>query len=109
MKIKQLFEKQINDYAPINPIIDFSSIEETSIGKTIQWILNNFNHLYVEYSESKAITRNNVPAIIRRKGLWITYVIENEVITEYYIGDNVNVQNYADWTSDDNWKLVSNK
>ena len=106
---KQLYEKRNNEYNPFFPIIKLEDIIDNISDKSIQWILNNFNHIYVEYSESKAITRNNVPSIIRRKGLWITYIIDNEVITEYYIGDNINVQNYTDWTSDDNWKLVSNK
>ena len=106
---KQLYEKQGNEYKPISPIIGLKDIVDTNSYKTIVQLLNNYNHLYLEYSESKAITRNTVPAILRRKGLWITYIIENEVVTEYYIGDNIDVQNYIDWTSDDNWKLVSNK
>ena len=106
---KQLYEKQGNEFKPISPIIGLNDIINTDSYKTIVQLLNSYNHLYLEYSESKAITRNAVPAILRRKGLWITYIIENEVITEYYVGDNVDVQNYIDWTSDDNWKLVSNK
>ena len=107
MKNKQLFEKQSNSYNPIYPLVRLEDIIETISDKSIQWILNNYNHIYVEYSESKAITRNKVPALLRRKGLWITYNIGNENITEYYKGDNKDINNYVDWTHDENWQIIN--
>lgn len=104
MENKQLFEKQANSYNPIFPLVRLEDIIETISDKSIQWILNNYNHIYVEYSESVAITRNKVPTILRRKGLWISYNINKEIITEYYVGDNKNITNYKEWTSDINWK-----
>ena len=103
-KNKQLFEKQSNSFNPIFPLVRLEDIIETISDKSIQWILNNYNHLYVEYSESKAITRNKVPSLLRRKGLWITYNANNELITEYYNGDNKDVLNYNFWTDDVNWE-----
>lgn len=104
MENKQLFEKRANEYNPFFPIVRLEDIIDTISDKSVQWILNNYNHIYVEYSESKTITRNKVPAIIRRKGLWISYNIGKQVITEYYIGDNNDITNYKEWTADINWK-----
>lgn len=101
---KQLFEKQSNSYKPIYPLVRLEDIIETISDKSIQWILNNYNHIYVEYSESKAVTRNKVPQLLRRTGLWISYNTSKEVITEYYNGDNKDVLNYNLWTNDDNWE-----
>lgn len=104
MENKQLFEKQGNGYNPFFPIVRLEDIIETITDKSIQWIFNNYNHIYVEYSESTAITRNKVPTLLRRSGLWISYNNGKEIITEYYKGSNNDVQNYTQWTIDDNWE-----
>ena len=104
MENKQLFEKQGNGYNPFFPIVRLEDIIETITDKSIQWIFNNYNHIYVEYSESREITRNKVPQLLRRSGLWISYNNGKKNITEHYIGENTNVNNYVEWTSDDNWK-----
>ena len=101
---KQLFEKQSNSYKPIYPLVRLEDIVDTISDKSIQWILNNYNHIYVEYSESVAVTRNKVPQLLRRTGLWISYNAGTEVITEYYKGDNKDVTNFIKWTNDDNWE-----
>lgn len=104
MDNKQLYEKQTNSYNPIFPMVRLEDIIETISDKSIQWILNNYNHIYVEYSESIEITRNKVPSLLRRNGLWITYNTGKETITEYYKGSNNDVLNYTQWTLDDNWE-----
>lgn len=104
MDNKQLYEKQSNQYNPIFPLVRLEDIIETISDKSIQWILNNYNHIYVEYSESIEITRNKVPSLLRRNGLWITYNTGKETITEYYKGSNNDVLNYTQWTLDDNWE-----
>ena len=104
MNSKQLYEKQSNQYNPFFPIVRLEDIIDKISDKSIQWILNNYNHIYVEYSESRAITRNKVPQILRRNGLWISYNNGKKNITEYYIGENTDVNNYIEWTLDDNWK-----
>ena len=101
---KQLFEKQSNSYNPIYPLVRLEDIIDTVSDKSIQWILNNYNHIYVEYSESVAVTRNKVPQLLRRTGLWISYNAGTEVVTEYYKGDNKDVTNFIKWTIDDNWE-----
>ena len=100
---KQLYEKQSNQYNPFFPIIRLEDIIETISDKSIQWILDNYNHIYVEYSESVAITRNKVPALLRRNGLWISYNTGKDIVTEWYKGKNVNINDYNQWTDDANW------
>lgn len=41
---KQLFEKESNSYKPIYPLVRLEDIIETISDKSIQWILNNYNH-----------------------------------------------------------------
>lgn len=100
---KQLYEKQSNQYNPFFPIVRLEDIIETISDKSIQWILNNYNHIYVEYSESVAITRNKVPSLLRRNGLWISYNTGKGIVTEWYKGKNVNINDYNQWTDDANW------
>lgn len=100
---KQLYEKQSNQYNPFFPIVRLEDIIETISDKSIQWILNNYNHIYVEYSESVAITRNKVPSLLRRNGLWISYNTGKDIVTEWYKGKNVNINDYNQWTDDANW------
>lgn len=107
MDNKQLYEKQSNQYNPFFPIVRLEDIIDNITEKSIQWILNNYNHIYVEYSESREITRNKVPQILRRNGLWISYNNGKKNITEYYIGKNTDVNNYVEWTLDDNWKTIN--
>lgn len=100
---KQLFEKQANQYNPFFPVVRLEDIMETISDKSIQWILNNYNHIYVEYSESVAITRNKVPSILRHNGLWLSYNNGKEVITEFFNGNNKDINHYASWTDNVNW------
>ena len=103
MENKQLYEKQSNQYNPFFPIVRLEDIIETISDKSIQWILNNYNHIYVEYTESVAITRNKVPSLLRRNGLWISYNTGKDIVTEWYKGKNTDITAYNQWTDDANW------
>ena len=100
---KQLYEKRNNEYSPFFPIIKLEDIIDNISDKSIKWILNNYNHIYVEYNESPAITRNQVPAILRRNGLWISYNNGKDIVTEWYSGDNKDINVFDNWVSDSNW------
>lgn len=100
---KQLYEKRNNEYNPFFPIIKLEDIIDNISDKSIKWILNNYNHIYVEYNESPAITRNQVPAILRRNGLWISYNNGKDIVTEWYSGDNKDINVFDNWVSDSNW------
>ena len=104
MDAKQLYEKTNSQFKPFFPIVRLEDIIDKITEKSIQWILNNYNHIYVEYSESRSVTRNKVPAALRRTGLWITYYNVNRHITEYFLGENQEVNNPIHWGADEHWR-----
>lgn len=90
------------EYDNIVPIINLSSIKDLATGKTLDSILEQYNHIYVPFKDnSRSNTRLQVPANIRRKGLWITYVsCKGNAITEWYNSDDYS--NKA-WQDGKNW------
>ena len=104
---KQLFEKQNTDYKKFNPLVYFKDILETDSDETIAWILNNYCHFYVEWQGSIVNTRLEVPVILRKHGVWITYNDGRRLITEQYVGTNKNIENTEKWISNTNWKVVN--
>ena len=78
--------------------------DETSGQKLID-ILKSFNMMFVPYLGNKSYTRNQISPELRRQGLWLTYVIDNTVYTEWY--DEVAIDD-TNWGSDSNWRQGSN-
>ena len=78
--------------------------DDTSGQKLID-ILRSFNMMFVPYLGNKFQTRNQISPELRRQGLWLTYVIDNTVYTEWY--DEVAIDN-TNWGSDSNWRQGSN-
>ena len=78
--------------------------DETSGQKLID-ILRSFNMMFVPYLGNKSQTRNQISPELRRQGLWLTYVIDNTVYTEWY--DEVAIDDTT-WGSDSNWRQGSN-
>ena len=108
MSNKQLYEKENNINKPFFPVVRLEDIIDTISEKSIQWILNNYNHIYVEWKNDIVGTRLSVPTILRRNGLWITYNNGDKLITEYYIGKNTEIKD-KHWQDDSNWKDYTNK
>ena len=104
MDKNQLYKKQSNEFKPFFPIVRLEDIMETIADKSIQWIINNYNHIYIEWENDVKGTRNRVPIILRRNGLYITYNNGQEVITEIFIGDNRDISKLDYWLDDSNWK-----
>lgn len=105
---KQLYEKENNINKPFFPVVRLEDIIDTISEKSIQWILNNYNHIYVEWKNDVVGTRLSVPTILRRNGLWITYNNGDKLITEYYIGKNTEIKD-KHWQDDANWEDYTNK
>ena len=105
---KQLYEKENNINKPFFPVVRLEDIIDTISEKSIQWILNNYNHIYVEWKNNVVGTRLSVPTILRRNGLWITYNNGKKLITEYYIGKNTEIKD-KHWQDDANWEDYTNK
>lgn len=101
---KQLYEKVNGEYVPISPNVDLEKIIDSATEQSLVSILLQCNHFYVEFNTSVKITRNKVPYVVRRKGLWVTYHNGVELVTERYIGDNRDI-NEA-WSADYNWKRI---
>lgn len=101
---EQLIQKNCStgEYQDINPNTTFDAITDLNTGRTLDEVLEDYNHLYLQFKDnSKAATRLQVPVKYRRKGLWITYTsCQNNVVTEYYNSDD-----YSDkaWKDNCNW------
>ena len=78
--------------------------DDTSGQKLID-ILKSFNMMFVPYLGNKSYTRNQISPELRRQGLWLTYVIDNTVYTEWYGEVAIDDTN---WGSDSNWRQGSN-
>lgn len=108
MSNKQLYEKKNNINKPFFPVVRLEDIIDTISEKSIQWILNNYNHICVEWKNNVVGTRLSVPTILRRNGLWITYNNGDRLITEYYVGKNTEIKD-KHWQDDANWEDYTNK
>lgn len=107
---EQLIQKDCakGTYKDMYPITTLSAIKDLSTGKTLDKILEEYNHLYLPFKDnSKALTRQQVPPRLRRRGLWITYVsCKGRVVTEWYNSDDFS--NKA-WGNNENWVSYLNK
>lgn len=101
---EQLIQKdcKTGEYKDMYPVTTLSAIKDLSTGKTLDKILEGYNHIYLPFKDnSKTFTRQQVPPSLRRKGLWITYVsCKGNVITEWYNSDDFS--NKA-WGDSKNW------
>lgn len=101
---QQLIQKDCTtgEYKNLYPITSLSAIKDLITGKTLDVILEQYNHIYLPFKDnSKTLTRNQVPSNMRRKGLWITYEsCQGNIVTEYY-----NSSDYSNkaWGDNKNW------
>lgn len=95
-------------YKDIYPITTLSAIKDMNTGKTLDEIIEGFNHIYLPFkNNSKIHTRLQVPNNFRRKGLWITYIsCQGNTVTEWYDSDDYS--NKA-WGDSKNWVPYLNK
>ena len=106
--IQQLIKKdnQQGKYTNIYPKTYTDAIIDKESGKSLHDILLSFNMYFLNYTGNTATTRLKVPAIVRKKGLWITYVkYDNNVYTEWYAGEQTDD---TSWQDSDNWRVGNN-
>lgn len=86
--IQQLIKKENNqEYKDIYPKTFTDAVLDKHTGANLADILNSFNMYFIAYAGSKEVTRVQVPTNLRRKGLWITYImLDDTIVTEYYNG-----------------------
>ncbi len=101
---EQLIQKNCTTgaYKDMYPVTTIAAIKDLSTGKTLDRILEEFNHIYLPFKDnSKSITRLQIPNNLRRKGLWITYTsCKGNTITEWY---NSNDFSNRAWGDSKNW------
>ena len=104
----QLYEKNCHSGQsnPLYPVTTLEQVRDQESGKTLDQILQECNHIYLPFKgNSKALTRQQIPAKLRRRGLWITYIsCAGKTTTEWY-----NSSNYSDkaWGDNNNWVKYS--
>ena len=82
------------------------AIKDKNTGQTLVEILQGFNMYFLSYNGNTEETRKQVPMILRKEGLWITYVkYDHTVITEWYNSDKIDDNSWADSS---NWREGNN-
>ena len=93
-------------YQNIFPKTWIDAIKDKESGVSLQEILQGFNMYFLSYNGSRALTRCKVPSVLRKEGLWITYVLyDHTVVTEWYNSDQIDDNS---WSMDSNWRVASN-
>lgn len=93
-------------YQNVFPKTWIDAIKDKESGVSLQEILQGFNMYFLSYNGSRALTRCKVPSILRKEGLWITYVLyDHTVVTEWYNSDQIDDNS---WSMDSNWRIASN-
>lgn len=103
----QLVKKDYSEgYRKVFPKTFIDAIKDRETGMTLAEILQGFNMYFLSYNGNKAETRNQIPPLLRKEGLWITYVLyDHTVVSEWY--DNSKTDDDS-WGSDENWRIASN-
>ena len=93
-------------YKNVFPKSYLDNIIDKESGRTLSDILSGFNMYFLSYTGSRSQTRLQVPEVLRKKGLWITYVLfDNTVITEWYNSSSIDD---TAWQDNSNWRDGSN-
>ena len=103
----QLYIKENSDKKNIFPKNYTDNIRDKESNKTLTEILQGFNCYFLSYTGNVETTRLQVPKLLRKQGLWITYVdYENNTITEYY--DNPSIED-SKFKDSSNWREGNNR
>ena len=101
----QLIKETSQGFEKIFPKNYIQNLKDKDSGKVLSDILKSFNMLFLNYTDNKSNTRKQVPISLRHGGLWITYIIDKTIVTEWYNGTAID--DYS-WGSDVNWREGSN-
>ena len=104
---EQLIKKnKAGEYSNIMPKSWIEAIKDKNTGQTLVEILQGFNMYFLSYNGNTSSTRCLVPMILRKKGLWITYVkYDGNVYTEWYAASDVDDKS---WGDSSNWRIGNN-
>lgn len=100
---KQLVTQDNGNIEKIFPKNYMSNIVDEETGESLRIFLLKYNHIDLGYRSSKSSARLAVPIIMRRKGLYITYYLPDDVvITEFFNGNKTEVDD-TNWIKDELW------
>lgn len=87
------------------PMTTLDKVVDLSTNKSLDQILQEYNHIWLPFKgNSKALTRQQIPSNLRRRGLWITYKsCAGKTVTEWY---NSDVITNTAWGSNENWVQI---
>ena len=105
MNNSQLIKKQKQGgYENIYPLAFVQGVIDRETKEKLPDILCRYNHIYLPWTKDRFDTRNLVPLVLRRKGLFITYLNNGDTVkTEVCKGILQNIKTY--WNDDSNWEL----
>lgn len=104
---QQLVKKKLTGgYENVMPKSWIEAIKDKNTGQTLVEILQGFNMYFLPYNGNTPSTRCLVPTILRKKGLWITYVkYDGNVYTEWYAANEIDDKS---WGNSSNWRIGNN-
>ena len=104
---EQLIKKTGEGHSNVMPKSWIEAITDKSTGESLTHILQGFNMYFLSYTGNTEQTRCQVPKILRKKGLWITYVkYDGNVYTEWYNSNNIDDKS---WGNSSNWRIGNNE
>lgn len=108
MKNSQLIKenKMAGGYTKVYPLAYIQGIYDSRTGEELIKLLKSINHIYLPYNGTSKETRESLPSDYRRKGIIITYKVDDELITEVYIGSDIDANDDDLFTADVNWEIV---
>lgn len=93
----------MDDLHKIYPITYFQNVIDEHTNENIYQYLSQFNYINLGYVASAADARKAVRPQDRKKGLYITYYIEDDTITEYFNGNKTQCADDETWADDSLW------
>lgn len=106
----QLQQRNCNsgEISDVYPITTLDKVVNLETNESLNQILEKYNHILLPFkSNSKTLTRQQVPNELRRRGLWITYThCKCNVITEWYNSDRYDNKS---WGDNNNWIQIVDK
>lgn len=98
----------MDSYRNIYPLTYIENVLNRETGENLYIYLSQFNHVNIGYVSDKSFARNSVPEILRKRGLYITYYLNDSAITEYFDGNKAIINENDNWINDLYWKQVNN-
>lgn len=73
--------------------------------KSLAYLFAHYNHFDANWTNTQEETRAQVPPLLRRYNLWLSYTNgENKKITERFIGTNEDALNPDNWKNSQYWE-----